>query len=66
VDHLVHLLRHVYTNREEARAKGAAARQHMQRQFNPDKLAESVAAQLERISGLLAARAGEGSLQLRA
>lgn len=56
VDELVRLLRHVYLLREEAAAKGAAARAHMQRHFTPARLAEIVGAELKRLQAVVAER----------
>lgn len=47
--HLRQLMRHVFVHREEARARGAAARACMQADFSPVSLAEQVAARLMRL-----------------
>jgi len=53
--HLRALLREVYTNREEARRRGAAARRLMEERFSPAALAQEAVA---RARELLARRRG--------
>jgi hypothetical protein len=49
VKHLVQLMRHVYRNREEAAAKGAAARARMIERYSPEAIADLVVRELQRI-----------------
>lgn len=50
-DHLRHLLRHVYENRDEARAKGRLAALEMVERWTWDHAARKIAARLEAITG---------------
>jgi hypothetical protein len=49
VKHLAQLMRHVYMNREEAAAKGAAARARMIERYSPEAIADLVVRELQRI-----------------
>jgi hypothetical protein len=49
-EHLRHLLRHVYENQDEARAKGRSAAQEMVERWTWDHAARRIAARLEAIS----------------
>ena len=40
--HLKQLMRHVFENREEARAKGAAARLYLEENFSPEAVAQGL------------------------
>ncbi|GIM09823.1 hypothetical protein Vretimale_13633, partial [Volvox reticuliferus] len=53
VKHTRILMRRVYSNREEARARGAAARRRMVERYSPNVLAAEVAHQLRRIDRLI-------------
>ena len=53
-DHLVHLLRHVYEQRDEARAVGARAAETVAREWTWDRAARQIIARLATI--------GEGRL----
>jgi glycosyltransferase involved in cell wall biosynthesis len=53
VKELRKLMRHVYENRAEAAAKGAAARQRMVEKYSPPAIAEAVVKELQRIERLL-------------
>jgi glycosyltransferase involved in cell wall biosynthesis len=53
VKELRKLMRHVYENREEAAAKGAAARQRMVEKYSPPAIAEAVLKEVQRIERLL-------------
>ena len=50
-DHLLHLLRHVYENRDEARTKGARAAAEVAERWTWRRAAERIAARLEAIGG---------------
>ena len=54
VQHLSQLMRHVVEHRQEAAARGRAARRRMAAQYSPDAVAEVVAQQLRRIERKLA------------
>lgn len=49
VEHLRQLMRHVYTQRSEAAAKGAAARRRMVEEYSPEVLAARVVREFRRI-----------------
>ena len=49
-EHLRHLLRHVYENQDEARAKGAAAAREMAAKWTWRHAAERIAARLEALA----------------
>jgi hypothetical protein len=49
LQHLVHLMHHVYDNREEAAAKGAAARARMIERYGPEAIADVLVKELQRI-----------------
>jgi GT2 family glycosyltransferase len=49
-EHLRHLLRHVYENRDEARAKGCAAAQEMVERWTWEQAAKRIAARLDAIT----------------
>lgn len=49
VKHLTHLLQHVYQHPEEAAAKGAAARKHIQQHLSPKQIASIVAQEVRRL-----------------
>lgn len=49
VEHLRELLRHIFEAREEAKARGAAARELMARDFSPAALADQVVAHVQRL-----------------
>lgn len=49
VKHLTQLLQHVYQHPEEAAAKGAAARRHIQQHFSPKQIAGVVAQEVRRL-----------------
>lgn len=49
LQHLVSLMRHVYENREEAKAKGAAARARMIERYRPEAIADILVKQMQRI-----------------
>ncbi|KAG2452970.1 hypothetical protein HYH02_002307 [Chlamydomonas schloesseri] len=53
VKHTRQLMRHVFSHREEARAKGAAARRRMVERYSPPVLAAELAAHLRRIDSLI-------------
>eukprot|EP00038_Savillea_parva_P025458 m.47762 g.47762 ORF g.47762 m.47762 type:complete len:478 (-) comp6926_c0_seq1:286-1719(-) len=55
VTDLSRLMRYVYTHRDEARAKGQAARQSMVMRFAPDKVADIVVDRLWQIHAMLKA-----------
>ncbi|EFN55801.1 hypothetical protein CHLNCDRAFT_22681 [Chlorella variabilis] len=63
VEHLVHLLRHVAAHRQEAAARGRAARQRMASEYSPTAVGERVAQQLRRIDAQLLAGAEDNGLQ---
>jgi len=50
-EHLRYLLRHVYENRDEARAKGSSAAQEMVERWTWDHAAKRIAARLAAITG---------------
>ena len=50
VAHLRQLMRRVFVERDEARARGAAARQRMLARYSPAALADDVAVELERLA----------------
>lgn len=54
-EHLVQLLRHVATHRQETAARGRAARRRMLERYSQQAVAEVVAGQLRRIEARLAA-----------
>ena len=54
VGHLSEQMRHVVEHRQEAAARGRAARRRMAAQYSPDAVAEVVAQQLRRIERKLA------------
>lgn len=56
VKHMVQLMQHVYNNPAEAAAKGKAARQHIERHFTPQVVAEVVAAEVLRLQPILQQR----------
>lgn len=56
VKHLRALMRHVYTEPEEARARGARARERMAKAFSPAALAAEVEGHLTRIARTLSER----------
>ncbi|KAF6259241.1 hypothetical protein COO60DRAFT_1700898 [Scenedesmus sp. NREL 46B-D3] len=49
VQHLQQLMRRVYTDREEAASKGAAARARMVQRYSPDAIADVLVRELQRI-----------------
>lgn len=49
VKHLVQLMRRVYRNREEAAARGAAARARMVEKYSPEAMADILVKELQRI-----------------
>ena len=49
-DHLVHLMRHVYQHRDEARAVGARAAETVAREWTWEQTARRIAARLEQIA----------------
>lgn len=51
--HLRTLLRHLFTNPEEGRAKGLAARRRMVKRFSPQVLAYRVLQQLRRVQRIV-------------
>eukprot|EP00775_Hariotina_reticulata_P008345 gene8345-8529_t len=53
VSHLRQLMRQVYTNKEEAAARGAAARARMVAQYSPESIADAVLRELNRIENLI-------------
>jgi hypothetical protein len=53
VKHLTQLLQHVYTHQAEAAAKGKAARLHIEKQYTPKIIANIVAAEVQRLQGVL-------------
>lgn len=53
VPHLRKIMRHVYENRAEVAAKGRAARRLMQSQFSPQAVGKIVAAEVQRIRGMI-------------
>lgn len=53
VQHLRQLMRHVYEHREEARAKGARARQKMIDEFSPDVIARLLVEEFKRIENII-------------
>lgn len=55
VSQLVRLMQHVVAHRQEAAARGLAARRRMASRYSPDAVAEVVAQQLRRIEIGLAA-----------
>lgn len=56
IPHLRRLMRHVFEHREEARVRGAAARELVASSFTPKRLAEGVERELRRVAGLLEPR----------
>jgi hypothetical protein len=46
-------MRHVYENRDEAKRKGAAARQRMVERFGPDAIGQALAKELQRVNQLI-------------
>lgn len=53
-EHLARLMRHVVGHRQEAAARGRAARRRMAAAYSPDAVAELVASELRRIEARLA------------
>lgn len=53
VKHLRQLMRRVYENREEAAAKGAAARALMVEKYSPEAIADILVKEFERIEKLI-------------
>lgn len=53
VTHLRQLMRRVYENRVEAKAKGAAARQLMVEKYSPEAIADILVKEFQRIERLL-------------
>ena len=47
------VMRRVYTNPEEAAAKGKASRQLMVSKYSPEAVAAAIAVELARINGML-------------
>lgn len=54
--HLQALMRNVVKNPSEARAKGAAARQHIVREFSSESVAEKLLVLVQRVQAKLADR----------
>lgn len=59
--HLRHLMRHVYENREEARARGMAGAGHVRDRFSWDRAADAAADLLRRVSGTTSVTGDAGS-----
>jgi hypothetical protein len=53
VQHLRQLMHRVYTHREEAAAKGAAARARMLERYSPDAIADMLVKELKRIEAIV-------------
>ncbi len=53
VTHLRTLMRRVYENREEARQKGAKARQRMIERYGPEAIGRIMAAEYQRVHDLI-------------
>lgn len=58
--HLRTLMRHVVTNPDEARAKGAAARLHIEREFSSESVARKLLVLIQRVQSKLADRDARG------